>query len=210
MASENTLEQNKPFIKRLLESSAKFMQVIFIRKCHWACILLNENQVSLYDSAYTSVSTDTFRVVARLVQCVEPSFKIEVMNISKQSGAVDCGLYAIAVLTSLAFGQDPTTLVYDQEAMRPHLITSFETKKIVPFPVLKHRRPADKVAKLKNAFCIATVGCLMMDMKWFAVICVMHGITKLVLMIRIVRMVPGYAHTATEIHLFNELLYMYC
>ena len=50
----------------------------------------------------------------------------------------------------------------------------------------------------------------MMDMKWFAVICVMHGITKLVLMIRIVSMVPGYAHTAAEIHLFNKLLYMYC
>ena len=25
-----------------------------------------------------------------------------------------------------------------------------------------------------------------------------------------IRMVPGYAHTAAEIHLFNELLYMYC
>ena len=116
----------------------------------WIC--LNENQVSLYDSAYTSVSTDTFQVVAKLVQCAEPSFKIEVMNISKQSGAVDCSLYAITVLTSLAFGQDPTTLniVYDQEAMCPHLITSFETKKIVPFPVLKHRRPANKVAKVEE------------------------------------------------------------
>ncbi|KAL5503163.1 hypothetical protein EMCRGX_G010071 [Ephydatia muelleri] len=157
----NTLQQNKPFIKRLPESSAKLMQVIFIRKCHWACILLNENQVSLYDSAYTSVSTDTFQVVARLVQCAEPSFKIEVMNISKQNGAVDCGLYAIAVLTSLAFGQDPTTLVYDQEAMRPHLITSFETKKIVPFPVLKHSRPANKVAKVEE--CILHCYCRMPD-----------------------------------------------
>ena len=79
--------------------------------------------------------------------------------------------------------------------MRPHLISSFETIKEVP--------------KL-NAFCIATVECLMMVMKWFAVICVTHGITKLVLMISIARMVPGYAHTAAEIHLFNELLYMYC
>ena len=43
----------------------------------------------LYDSAYTSVSTDTFQVISRLVQCTDSSFKIEVMNISKQSGAVD-------------------------------------------------------------------------------------------------------------------------
>ena len=72
------------------------------------------------------------------------------MNIS---GAVDCGLYAIAVLTSLAFGQD--------EAMRPHSITSFETKKIVPFPVLKHRRPANKVAKVEE--CILHCYCRMPD-----------------------------------------------
>ena len=51
------------------------------------------------------------------------------------------------MLTSLAFDQDPTTVVYDQEAMCPHLNTCFETNKIVHFPVLKHRRPANKVAK---------------------------------------------------------------
>ena len=88
----NTLEQNKPF--RKVSKCSKIMQVIFIRKCHWACILLNENRVFLYDSAYTAVSTDTFQVISRLVQCTDSSFNIEVMNIPKQSGAVDCGLYA--------------------------------------------------------------------------------------------------------------------
>ena len=80
----------------------------------------------LYETAYTSVSTDTFQVISRLVQCIEPSFIIEVMNISKQSGAVDRGLYAIAVLTSLVFDQYPTTVVHNQEAMHPHLNTCFE------------------------------------------------------------------------------------
>lgn len=41
----NTLEQDKPF-KRLPVCS-KLMQVIFVRKCHWACVLLNENKVCL-------------------------------------------------------------------------------------------------------------------------------------------------------------------
>ena len=40
----------------------------------------------------------------------------------------------------------------------------------------------------------------MMDMKWFAVISVMNGTTKLVLTTHIVRMVPGYAHTALIMH----------
>ena len=139
----------------------------------------------MYDSAYTSVSADTFQVVARLVQCVEPSFQIQVMNISKQRGAVDCGLYAITVLTSLAFDQDRTTLVYDQQAMRPHI-------------------------KLKNVFCIVIVGCLMMGTKWSAVIFVMLGITKLVSVIRIARIVPGYAHIVAKMNLFNNYCCISC
>ena len=63
------------------------------------------------------------------------------LTVKEEHDMVSCGLYAIAVLTSLAFGQDPTTVVYDQEAMHPHLNACFETNKIVPFPVLKHRRP---------------------------------------------------------------------
>ena len=188
------------------------MQVIFIRECHWACVLIHENQMSLYNSAYTSVSADTFQVVARLVKCAEPSFQIQVMNISRQRGAVDCGLYAIAVLTSLAFDQDPTTLVYDQQAMRPHLITSFEKMKIAPFPVQKHRRPADKVSKVEECIlhCYVIVGCLMMGTKWSAVIFVMLGITKLVSMIRIARIVPDYAHIVAKMNLFNNYCCISC
>lgn len=53
---------------------------------------------------YTYVSTDTFQVISRLARCVQSSFNIEVMNVSKQSDAVDCGLYAIAsaIITGLS------------------------------------------------------------------------------------------------------------
>lgn len=97
------------------------------------------------------------------------SFNIEVMNISKQSGAVDCGLHAIAVLTSLAFDQDPTTVVYYQKAMRPHLNTCFDANRIVPFPVLKHRRPANKVAKIE--VCILHCYCRLPDDGYEMVCC---------------------------------------
>ena len=33
------------------------------------------------------------------------------MNVSKQTGSVDCALYAMATLAHLAFGKDPTTAV---------------------------------------------------------------------------------------------------
>ena len=70
---------------------------------------------------------------------------------------------------SLAFDQDPTTSVYDQQAMRPHLITSFEKMKIAPFPVLKHRRPADKVSKVEE--CILHCYCRMPDDGYEMVCC---------------------------------------
>ena len=41
---------------------------------------------------------------------------------NKQRGAADCALYAMAVATCLAFQNDPTTLVFDQEELRPHYI----------------------------------------------------------------------------------------
>ena len=75
----------------------------------------------------------------------------------------------IAVLTSLALDQDPTTVVYDQEAMCPHLNTCFETKKIVPFPALKHRRPANKVAKIEE--CILHCYCRLPDDGYEMVCC---------------------------------------
>ena len=43
------------------------------------------------------------------------------MSMAKQKGSTDCGLYAVATLTCLAFGHDPTEIIFDQDALRPHL-----------------------------------------------------------------------------------------
>lgn len=80
---------------------------------------------------------------------MESSYGINVMNIAKQKGVLDCGLYAIAILTSLLFDQDPTTIVYDQDSMRSHLIDCLKSGTLVPFPVIKHRRPANRIANIE-------------------------------------------------------------
>ena len=43
------------------------------------------------------------------------------MNIAKQRGTTDCGLYAVTILICLAFGDDPTEKNFDQTALRLHL-----------------------------------------------------------------------------------------
>ena len=96
--------------------------------------------------------------------------------------------------------------------VRPHLNTSFGTNKIVPFPVLKHRRPANKVAKIEE--CILHCYCRLPDDgyemvccdqcdEWYHKACVDNPYCKdgswlcntasKMLTTRIVRMVPGYA-----------------
>ena len=66
------------------------------------------------------------------------------MNMAKQHGSTVCGLYAIATLVCLAFGEDPTTVVFDQDMLRSHLGECFMNKGLELFPVIKKRRNSTK------------------------------------------------------------------
>ena len=50
--------------------SGDFVQILNVRNCHW-CTILNvgcdEGVVNVYDSMYSSVSTDTIRVTASMI-----------------------------------------------------------------------------------------------------------------------------------------------
>ena len=64
---------------------------------------------------------------------------------TKQMGSNDCGLYAIAVATSLAHQVDPTTVIFKKNEMRSHFAECFIKQKITPFPTKKRTRPASSV-----------------------------------------------------------------
>ena len=48
------------------------------------------------------------------------------MNVAAQSGSTECGLYAIAIMTALAYGQDPALFIFDQNNLRTHLGECFK------------------------------------------------------------------------------------
>ena len=83
------------------------------------------------------------------------------MNVAKQSGLVDCALFAITTITCLALDIDPLSVVFDQEQLRPHLVKSLETGTISSFPVLKHRRPATRVSRVET--CLIYCYCRLPD-----------------------------------------------
>ena len=49
------------------------------------------------------------------------------------SRSVDCGLFAIANSTAIAFGENPTKLKFKQEALSSHLVDCFHAKKMSVF-----------------------------------------------------------------------------
>ena len=109
------------------------------------------DEVHLYDSAYTSAVGDSKETIAKLIHSEKDYIKINIMNVSKQRGTVDCGLYAIATIVGLAQGNSDNIIrnIFHQDEMRPHLIKILESGNVLPFPAAKKRRVQDKILQVE-------------------------------------------------------------
>ena len=110
------------------------LQIIHSRGNHWmvaSTILAGDyGVVQVYDSIYSSIDDETKRIIHNLF---DPASLLELVKIPKQIGGQDCGLYAIAISTALAFGLDPAIITFNQAAMRPHLIQCIDENKMIQF-----------------------------------------------------------------------------
>lgn len=132
----NTLLLHKTSLN--LQDYKQSLQIIHIQdRSHWVLLQVVGKDVYLYDSLFTTASAETQKTIAQLIQSSNRDFNVMMMNMQKQTNTVDCGLYSIAVLTSLLLGQDPITLVFNQKELRFHLAQVLETKVISPFPISK-------------------------------------------------------------------------
>ena len=77
----------------------------------------------MYDSLYSCIDSKTESVVNNLFNTTTSC--ICVAGMQRQEGANDCGLFAIAVVTALLFGEDPSSLHFEQSCMRSHLLQCF-------------------------------------------------------------------------------------
>ena len=59
---------------------------------------------------------------------------VRLVPVCKQTNSYDCGLYAIANCAEVLFGSDPSKVVFDPEAVRPHLRSCFVSNKLQRFP----------------------------------------------------------------------------
>uniref|UniRef100_A0A1X7VL70 Ubiquitin-like protease family profile domain-containing protein n=1 Tax=Amphimedon queenslandica TaxID=400682 RepID=A0A1X7VL70_AMPQE len=76
--------------------------------------------VAIYDFIYCALNVEAETVKCILFEVGKQKSKIKVMDCQKQSGGMDCGLLAVAFITSIAHGQEPVKLQYLQDEMRNH------------------------------------------------------------------------------------------
>lgn len=74
------------------------------------------------------------------------------MDVQRQSGSCDCGLYAIAFGTAVAFADDPTNCLFDQVMMRSHLYSCLEAGRMKMFPHKKIQPNRKNIIKNNDDF----------------------------------------------------------
>jgi len=60
--------------------------------------------------------------------------KLQKLSIQQQSNNQDCGLFAIANMVEICYGNNPEDFSYDQNMMRNHLEECLLNKEMKPFP----------------------------------------------------------------------------
>jgi len=116
--------------------SNKIQIVHCSKRHHWVVattVDCKDGEVIVFDSVYRSLDDETKATVSRLFQNGS-ELKIKVVNPQIQKGGNDCGLFATAYATAIAFHQFPVKKTFRQESMRARLVTCFKLDKILPFP----------------------------------------------------------------------------
>ncbi len=118
-----------------LQADAHTIQVIHCRGDHWivaTTIQCDPGEVKVYDSVYASLDHGTRETVLKMFGS-DARLRVTTVNAPKQQGGSDCGVFAIAIFTCLAFGGDPTKMTIYQGRMRDHLLQCFEEKLLTQF-----------------------------------------------------------------------------
>ena len=121
-------------------------------------IRCSPNTIKIYDSLNQSCPVEPTRakLMKQLCCLVGPdnSLIVEWVDVKKQVGGSDCGLFAIANAAALCDGSYPEEGDWQQHLMRPHLIACFSTGTMATFPIHGQRPSAGMICVTKESvFC---------------------------------------------------------
>ena len=98
-----------------------------------------------------SFNSSTLRKqVATIVKTPDNSFDLHHVDVQRQGGDTDCGLFAVAFVVSLCLGEDPHITNYKQDHLRLHFIRCIEQKLFTKFPAPDRPRRLGRHCLLKR------------------------------------------------------------
>ena len=133
----STLLQDKK--RALTEKTVRDkVQIIFCKGRHHWVVASTKNctigHVKVYDSLFTYPDKEMERVIVNLFQWNSTEVVVKFARCQKQKGGADCGLFAIAFATAIAFGKQPGKIKFVQEELRSHLVTCLNKGEMSLFP----------------------------------------------------------------------------
>ena len=69
--------------------------------------------VIVVDSLFKSIDTETKSVILNLFQHMASEPRIKLIRSQQQKGSKDCGVFAIAIATTIALGHNPSNVKFD-------------------------------------------------------------------------------------------------
>ena len=114
-----------------------YIQVLHCRSNHWITISTvgcNHDEINIYDSLYANVDNATKDIIEKIF--ASSTITISLPPVQRQIGVKDCGLFAVAFATYLAFGNDYRLLSstqFKQHNLRSHMIACLENGSMTQF-----------------------------------------------------------------------------
>ena len=104
-----------------------FIQVLYNGSAHWICEFNSDKNRSENNTCYildslsrVKVTKNVEKKICALLLCKEPVIKVVINSVQQQANGVDCGVFAIAYATSLAFGKNQSLSSCNVPLMRQH------------------------------------------------------------------------------------------
>ena len=151
--------ESKP--PKVQKGDKDFVQILHVGGNHWVTVTnigCQENRIKVFDSLRQKLSKKEKQklcsCLAVLLNTSSSNMVIEWPSMQRQRGESDCGLFAVAVATSLLNGEDPGSKSYDQSVMRGHLAVCFHCEELAVFPAASSKCVNnDKKEETIEVFC---------------------------------------------------------
>ena len=147
----------------IVPSEKNYIQILHTGHTHWICVANTKPGKESNDTCYVydslnggSLSKLSSNQIAEFSHEPSMAIKINIRPVQQQTNGVECGLYAIAFATSLAFGENPEKIIYDEKNMRKHLVKCLTNEKMEPFPTCDWLR---RIARCRSSVFVMSLYC---------------------------------------------------